>query len=41
MVGCLREKYPQVPLAKCKTCGEPGIQSTCQACKLKKRVKID
>ncbi len=41
MVDCLREKYPQVPLTKCKICGEPGIQGTCQACKLKKRVKID
>jgi uncharacterized protein (TIGR00269 family) len=41
MINCLKEKYPQVPLAKCRTCGEPGIQQTCQACKLKKRVKID
>jgi uncharacterized protein (TIGR00269 family) len=41
MIDCLREKYPQVPLSKCKSCGEPGIHATCQACKLKKRVKID
>jgi uncharacterized protein (TIGR00269 family) len=40
MVGCLKEKYPQVPLAKCEICGEPGIKGVCQACKLKERIKI-
>lgn len=41
MIGCLKEKYPQVALAKCEVCGEPGIKGTCQACNLKKRVKIN
>ena len=41
MIDCLKEKYPQVPLHNCEVCGEPGIQGVCQACKLKKRVKID
>jgi len=40
MVDCLKEKYPQVPLARCEICGEPGIKGVCQACKLKERIKI-
>jgi uncharacterized protein (TIGR00269 family) len=40
MVGCLKEKYQQVPLTKCEICGEPGIEKLCQACKLKQRLKI-
>jgi uncharacterized protein (TIGR00269 family) len=40
MVGCLKEKYPQVPLTKCEVCGEPGIRGICQTCKLKERIKI-
>lgn len=41
MVGCLKEKYHQVPLTKCEICGEPGIEKICQTCKLKQRIKIE
>jgi uncharacterized protein (TIGR00269 family) len=40
MVGCLKDKYHQVPLTKCEICGEPGIENICQACKLRQRIKI-
>lgn len=40
MVGCLKEKYPQVPLERCEVCGEPSIEKLCQGCKLKQRIKI-
>jgi len=41
MVGCLKEKYPQVPLTNCEKCGEPGIKGVCQACRLKERIRIE
>ena len=40
MVGCLKEKYQQVPLERCEVCGEPSIEKICQSCKLKQRIKI-
>lgn len=40
IVGCLKEKYQQVPLESCEVCGEPSIEKVCQTCKLKQRIKI-
>jgi uncharacterized protein (TIGR00269 family) len=40
IVGCLKDKYRQVPLETCETCGEPSIDKICQTCKLKRRIKI-
>jgi len=41
MVGCLKEKYLQVPLESCEECGEPSIEKLCQGCKLKRRIRIE
>lgn len=40
LADCLREKYPQASLTNCAVCGEPGIKSVCQACRLKERIGI-
>jgi len=40
IMPCLREMYPQIDLNECEICGEPTPKNVCQACELKKELRL-
>ncbi len=40
LMPCLKEMYPQIDLNECEVCGEPTPKKVCQACELKRELRL-